>query len=65
MDLSKKNHGVTTTSQMGSKWVESYGKDDSDVTGSAGKERNPHNMGGGIDNLSHSLSGCKANQKGA
>lgn len=65
MELSKKNHGVQVSSMNGSKWVESYGKDDSNITGPANKERNPHNMGGGIDNLSHSLSGTRANQKGA
>lgn len=61
MDLSKKNHGL----QKSGKWIEAYGKDDSDVTGSAKMERDPHKMGGSITNLSHSLSGTSANQKGS
>ena len=66
MDMMKKNHGQTVESLgNGTKWVEAYGKDDSDVTGKAKMERSPHSMGGGIDNLSHSLSGTRANQKGA
>lgn len=63
MDLSKKNHGTTVESMAGSKWKESYGKDDSDVTGSAQTERSIK-MGGSITNLSHSLSGTSANQSG-
>lgn len=63
MELSKKNHGVVKTTVDGTKFLESYGKDDSDVTGSAKDERKM-NIGGGITNLSHSLSGTSANQKG-
>ncbi|MEN6302256.1 MAG: hypothetical protein ABFD96_05985 [Armatimonadia bacterium] len=66
MDVSKKNHGTVKTRVDGNTTiVEAYGKDDSDVTGSAKKERGPHNMGGSITNLSHSLSGTSANQKGS
>lgn len=61
MELSKKNHGLVKQG----KFIEAYGKDDSDVTGSAAKERNPHTMGGSITNLAHSLSGTSANQKGS
>ena len=65
MDLSKKNHGIVKSKIDGATVMEAYGKDDSDVTGSASKERGPHSMGGGITNLSHSLSGTSANQKGS
>lgn len=65
MEMSKKNHGTVKTRSMGSTIVEAYGKDDSDVTGSAAKERNAHNIGGSITNLAHSLSGTSANQKGS
>lgn len=65
MELSKKNHGTVKSRVNGSTFMEAYGKDDSDVTGSAAKERNPHNIGGSISNLSHSLTGTSANQKGS
>lgn len=64
MDMSKKNHGVVTTTAGRMKVKESYGKDDSDVTGPASKER-AGSMGGSTTNLSHSLSGTSANQKGS
>jgi hypothetical protein len=64
MELSKKNHGVVKSSAEGTTFLESYGQDNSDVTGSAMKERVPK-FGGGTSNLSHSLSGCEANQKGS
>ncbi|MFT3987182.1 hypothetical protein [Aestuariivirga sp.] len=63
MELSKKNHGVVKTTVDGTKFLESYGKDDSDVTGSARDERKM-NIGGGINDLSRSLIGATANQKG-
>lgn len=63
--IPKKNHGTVMSSADGTKFMEPYGKDDSDVVGSAKKERNPHNIGGSITNLSHSLSGTSANQKGS
>lgn len=63
--IKKKNHGVVKSSAGGTKFMESYGKDDSDVSGSPDMERNPHSMGGSITNLSHSLSGTSANQKGS
>jgi hypothetical protein len=66
MDRMKKNHGQTVESLgNGTKFVEAYGKDNSDVTGKAKHERSPHSMGGSINNLSHSLSGTSANQKGS
>lgn len=58
------NDGVAQSSSGSTKFLESYGKDDSDYTGPRAKERGG-NRGGGIDNLSHSLSGTSANQKGA
>lgn len=64
MELSKKNHGVVKSKIDGGTILESYGKDDSDVTGSASKERGGK-LGGSITNLSHSLSGTSANQKGS
>lgn len=65
MEMSKKNHGTVKTKVGGSTIMEAFGKDDSDVTGSAAKERGPHSMGGSITNLSHSLTGTSANQKGS
>ena len=64
MDMSKKNHGTVKTRVDGTTIMEPYGKDDSDVTGPASKER-VGKFGGGITNLSHSLSGTSANQKGS
>lgn len=64
MDRSKKNHGTTVENVMGSKIMTAYGKDDSDVTMSASKERGGK-MGGSMTDLSHSLSGSSANQKGS
>ena len=70
MELSKKNHGLVKSSVAASGgaegrtvFMESFGKDDSDVTMAATKERGER-MGGGINNLAHSLSGTSANQKG-
>lgn len=60
-----KNHGTVKSSASGTKFMEPYGKDDSDWTGPNHKEQNPHSMGGSITNLSHSLTGCSANQKGS
>jgi hypothetical protein len=64
MEMSKKNHGVVKESADGTKFLTSYGKDDSDVTGSAMKER-IGKFGGSMTDLSHSLSGTSANQKGS
>lgn len=63
--IPKKNHGTVTSSAGGTKFMEPYGKDDSDYTGANHVEQNPHKMGGSITNLSHSLSGTSANQKGS
>ncbi len=64
MQISKKNHGTVMASAGGSKIMEAYGKDDSDVTGPASKER-AGKFGGGPENLAHSLTGTSANQKGS
>lgn len=64
MEMSKKNHGIVKSKIDGATVMEAFGKDDSDVTGSASKERGGK-FGGGISNLSHSLSGTSANQKGS
>ncbi len=64
MDVAKKNHGTVKTRVDGSTIMEAYGKDDSDVVGAASKER-VGKFGGGMTNLSHSLSGTSANQKGS
>jgi hypothetical protein len=64
MQMSKKNHGTVMSSADGSKFMEPYGKDDSDVTGPASKER-VGKFGGGMTDLSHSLTGTSANQKGS
>lgn len=63
MEMSKKNHGITVEKVGGMRIKTAYGKDDSDVTGSAKVERGG-SMGGGIENLSHSLKGTSANQTG-
>lgn len=41
---------------------EAYGKDSSEWAGKASDERIPRNLGGGMDDLSHTLSGGKAVQ---
>jgi hypothetical protein len=64
MQMSKKNHGTVMSTADGTKFMEPYGKDDSDVTGPASKER-AGKFGGGMTDLSHSLSGTSANQKGS
>lgn len=64
MELMKKNHGLVKTRVDGSTIMESYGKDDSDVVGPASKER-LGKFGGGMNDLSHSLTGTSANQKGS
>lgn len=65
MERATKNGGMVTEKMSnGSRWMDAYGKDDSDVAGSAKMERGPHKMGGSITNLAHSLSGTSANQKG-
>lgn len=63
MELSKKNHGTTVEKVAGMRIKTAYGKDDSDVTGSAKEERGGE-LAGGIENLGHSLKGTSANQKG-
>lgn len=69
MELSKKNHGhvkstFKTNGEGKTVLVEAFGKDDSDVTGSASKERGGK-FGGSMTNLSHSLTGTSANQEGS
>lgn len=64
MDIAKKNHGTVKTRVDGSTIMESYGKDDSDVVGPASKER-VGKFGGGMTDLSHSLTNTSANQKGS
>ena len=64
MEMSKKNHGTVKTRVDGSIIMEPYGKDDSDVTGPASKER-VGKFGGSMTDLSHSLTGTSANQKGS
>ncbi|MCP5014628.1 MAG: hypothetical protein GY938_05015 [Ketobacter sp.] len=62
MEKNKSNSGVSTTSgKRGMKVKNSFGRDNSDVSGSASQERGGK-AGGGKSNLSHSLSGTKANQ---
>lgn len=66
MTPEKKNHGIVNERASASTTIRTaYGKDDSDVTGSADKERNPHSMGGSTTNLSHSITSGSANLKGA
>jgi hypothetical protein len=65
MELSKKNHGIVLEKKDGTTFKTAYGKDDSDVCGTAMKERMPHSISGGVDDLSHSIKGASANQKGS
>lgn len=60
----KSNAGLVRSSAGGSKFIESFGKDDSDFTGTAKAERG-RELGGGITNLAHSLTGASANEKGS
>lgn len=62
---SSSNDGRQTTSMgMGQRFSVDYGKDHSSVVGSAKNER-ISDIGGSVDNLSHSLSSSKANQRGS
>lgn len=64
MERAKKNGGTVTESGGGStKIMTSYGKDDSDYAGSMSKERGGK-FGGGMEDLSHSLTNTSANQTG-
>lgn len=64
MDVAKKNHGTVKTRVDGTTIMEAYGKDDSDVVGASSKER-IGKFGGGMTDLSHSLTNTSANQKGS
>ena len=63
MEHSKKNHGVVDTKHGGMTIRESYGKDDSDVTMSAAKERGGK-MGGSTTNLP-GINGASVQQREA
>lgn len=58
------NSGTVQSSEAGTKFLEAYGKDDSDISGKANAERRPNNVAGSITNLSHSLTGTSANLTG-
>lgn len=60
----KSNAGLVRSSAGGSKFIESFGKDDSDFTGPAKAERG-RELGGSVTNLAHSLAGTSANQQGS
>lgn len=57
--MADQNHG--TADQGGIKVP--YGKDSSELTHSASKERIKSNMGGSTENLSHTVTGASANQR--
>lgn len=61
----KYNHGTESSKKGRFTYLESYGKDDSNWTGSAADERGNSGQKGSATDLSHSLSGCKANQSGS
>jgi hypothetical protein len=61
---SSSNDGRHTESMGKQRWSVDYGKDHSSVVGSASNERSI-SMGGGVDNISHSISSGKANQRGS
>ena len=62
MELSKKNHGVVDAKSGGMTIRDSYGKDDSDVTMSAGKERVKTSFGGSTSNIP-GVSGASVKQR--
>jgi hypothetical protein len=54
---------VTESTARGGQMVHSYGRDNSDYVGSKKMARSGSDgFGGGMDDLSHSLSGNRANQ---
>lgn len=55
----KHNHGTAKSDNI----QIPYGKDSSEMTGPASKERIPSNMGGSVENLSHTLSSGSAKQR--
>lgn len=58
------NDGQKVTKSEGKTSIrEAWGKDSSDYCGSASDERGG-SMGGGVDNLSHSLTGASPKQRG-
>ncbi len=61
----KYNHGTSTAKKGRFTIMDSYGKDDSNWTGSSADERGNSGQGGSVTDLSHSLSGSKANQSGS
>ena len=61
MELSKKNHGMVDAKSGGMTIRDSYGKDDSDVTMSAGKER-VGKFGGSTSNIP-GISGASVKQR--
>lgn len=60
------NDGFETSSTNGTDYIRAYGKDGSGMSGSRQMERGtPRGLGGGVDNLAHSLTGgVKANTTG-
>ena len=63
--MDKKNHGRTREKAQGMTIQTDYGKDTSNKTGPVGEERiHGANFGGGESDLSHSLSGATAKQRG-
>jgi hypothetical protein len=61
-DIARHNHGSVSSSAPRGTIKETFGRDDSLYAGSRSAERGKE-LGGGINNLSHSLSGASANQK--
>lgn len=61
----KYNAGTETTKKGRFTYMQAYGKDDSNWTGSSADERGNSGQKGGVTDLSHTLSGTKANQSGS
>lgn len=59
-----KSGGKVNSAVDGTKFVEAFGKDDSDYSGSASMERYGKKMGGGKTDISHSIKGATANLSG-
>ncbi len=60
--FSKKNHGIVKSAAGKYSCHESYGKDDSNKTGSAKAERGKQ-LGGSVTNLAHSITNSSAKQE--
>lgn len=59
-----KNGATVKSTVDGTKFIEAFGKDDSDYSGSAKMERYGKEKAGGKSSLDHSIKGASANLSG-